>query len=229
MPQDPGITWFNTQFYPDRRTCRAVRYEDGIIPRLREPHVGLFTPWGPRYSWEQRGTEILEHDKEVAVLEHLAGILREWKSIFLGKQFTWLFLGADLYGTRINHLPPAVVSEYFRSLEGWIARIIPEARLELWSDYDQIAAPLRQIITVAPGGYFSQSVITRAQRTAQAMQRGGDPLAYLAERLVEAAIIGMRFPRPIKISCVGRHKDDGVDGDLPRLYLVPEDLHAPWM
>ena len=37
---------------------------------------------------------------------------------------------------------------------------------------------------------------------------------YLTERLTEAEIIETLY-RPIKISAVGRHKDDGVDGNLP--------------
>jgi len=60
------------------------------------------------------------------------------------------------------------------------------------------------------------------------MGKGGDPKEYLVERLAEAMFIETTL-HPIKISCVARHKDDKVDWELPRLYFLPERLHAPWL
>lgn len=226
--KDLGVKWFNTVFYPQRKTARAVRYEDGVLPRLRQEEVILFTPWGPRYNWETRGEIIQEGDKEIEALNFLATILEEWKQNMPNKHFRWMFLGADLYGTRINPLPVEVVKHYFVSLAEWLPQILPEAKFRLWSEFDQLAEAYRRRIRSNFEQYVDSNLLQRAIRTAEAMGKGGDPKEYLVERLAEAMLIEEMF-HPIKISCVGRHKDDKVDLELPRLYFLPERLHAPWL
>lgn len=225
--QDAGVKWFNTQFYPTRKTGRAVRLEDGVLPRLREEEITLFTPWGPRYSFESRGVTMREGDKEVEALKFLAMLLRELQQNMPGKTFRWLFLGADLYGTRINSLPCEVVADYFASLEEWLQRLLPLATFQRWSQRDDEAEPYRQAVRENFAELVRPSVIARANLTAHAMGRNSSAREYLVERVAEAILIEETL-RPIKISCVGRHKDDGVDGDLPRLYFLSERLHAPW-
>ncbi|MCK9345401.1 MAG: hypothetical protein M0P64_04810 [Candidatus Pacebacteria bacterium] len=225
--RDPGVKWFNTIFYPKTYTGRAVRYEDGVLPRLRQAEVTLFTPWGPRYSWETRGVEIKDGDKELAVLRFFASMLEEWKRNMPGKKFRWLFLGADLYGTRINHLPEWVVREYFTNLKKKISALLPGVEFHCWSEFDRQAEwyrewALQDLLIVG------RPVIARAHQTARAMKRGGDAQQYLAERLAEARHVEGVI-HPIKLSCVARHKDHGVDLALPRLYLLPRELHAPWL
>ncbi|HEY4496773.1 MAG TPA: hypothetical protein VI432_01310, partial [Candidatus Paceibacterota bacterium] len=87
------------------KTARAVRLEDGVIPRLKEESVTFFTPWGPRYDYEVRGSEIEDSHREIDLLKFLARILGEFKKNMPGRKFRWIFLGADLYGVKINHLP----------------------------------------------------------------------------------------------------------------------------
>jgi hypothetical protein len=226
--EDVGVKWFNTVFYPQRRAGRAVRFENGVLPRLRAPEVTFFTPWGPRYSWETRGVVIQEGDREVEVLNFLARLLGELRQNMPGKSFRWVLLGADLYGTRINGLPCEVVTNYFESLTQWLGQILPIAEFQLWSQFDKKAEEYRREIRVDFDDLISPELLSRTNRTARAMGRGGDPKEYLVERLVEAALVEEAF-HPIKISCVARHKDDEVDGALPRLYFLPEHLHAPWL
>lgn len=225
--QDPGVKWFNTVFYPQQKTARAVRYEDGVLPRLHQNEPRLFTPWGPRYRWRERGVEIGPDDKEVEVLTFFSRMLEGWRQNMLGKKFTWLFLGADLYGTRVNGLPEEPVGAYFGSLRRWLEKILPLGEFRLWSEFDQEAETLRGRIRLDLHQRLSWSVFDRARRTS-VMMRGGAVEAYLTERLTEADLIETLY-RPIKVSAVGRHKDDGVDGDLPRLYFLPERLWAPWL
>lgn len=224
--QDLGVRWFNTVFYPQRKTARAVRYEGCVLPRLRENEVTLFTPWGPRYYWQERGTEIGPNDKEVEVLTFFSRMLKEWRENMPGKKFTWLFLGADLYGTRINGLPEEPVGLYFENLRWWLAEILPLAEFRLWSEFDQEAAPLRERVGADLHQRLSRLIIDRARRTSRVM--GGAAETYLTERLTEADLIETLY-RPIKVSAVGRHKDAEVDGSLPRLYFLPETLWAPWL
>lgn len=229
MPeQDAGVKWFNTVFYPKNRTGRAVGYEDKILPRLRETEVTLFTPWGPRYKWEIRGVIIRQEDKEVDALNVLAALLGDWRENMPGKEFRWMVLAADLYGTRINNLPDAVVAKYFMSLQEWVHEILPVAEFHLWSEFDEQAEQYRRWVRERSDTMLHYQLVHRATLVAHAMARGGDPKAYLVERIAEAMLIEHML-HPIKISCVPRGKDDNVDWDLPRLYLLPERLHAPWL
>ena len=223
--EDPGVKWFNTVFYPKMKTGRAVRYEEGVLPRFRKNKITLFTPWGPRYSWEKRGMFIQNKDKESEVLKFLATLLSELQNNMPGKSFRWLFLGADLYGTRINHLPEVVVANYFASFAQKLYRIIPMAEFKLWSEFDEEAGWYRMNDVMSR---ISKNVLIRAKKTARAMGRNSSAEEYLTERLAEAGLIEETL-RPIKISCVARLKDDDVDWELPRLYFLPEHLHAPWL
>lgn len=225
---DTGVKWFNTIFFPQRKTARAARYEDGVLPRLREKDITLFTPWGPRYGWEDRGTVIQEGDKEVEVLSVLTKLLGELQQNMPDKSFRWVFLGADLYGTRINNLPDEVVARHFDSLALRLNRVVPSAEFLLWSELDNIAEEYRREVCADFDSLISHSILTRAHQTAHAMGRNSSAKEYLVERLAEAMVIEHTL-KPIKISCVARYKDDDVDWELPRLYFLPERLHAPWL
>jgi hypothetical protein len=230
MPNDPALTWFQCQFYPERKTGRAMNFEgpDGVLGRFAQREVTLFTPWGPRYDWQVRGAVIQAGHREVILLEFLAGLLAQLQVNMPDRQFQWTFLAADLYGVRINHLPVEVVEMYYASLEQWLAMYLPGACLRRWSEFDLVAEPYRQAVYRNYAGEFKPELVARAIKTAEAMGRGGDAAAYLVERLAEARLVE-DYLRPVKLSCVGRHKDQGVDGELPVLYLVPPQLHAPWL
>lgn len=229
--QDLFVKWIRTEFHPKNRAARAVLFEEMIIPRFREDVITLFTPWGPRYGWKNRGVMIAENDSEYRLLTHLAGLYDQIRNRAEGRQIDWVFLAADLYGTRINDLPADIVSEYFANLERVIALVLPIARFEYWSDYDVTASVYRQAIKSAIESMFCQideNLFKRAKTTASKFQESGDPTDYLIERATEAILIEEKY-HPIKISCAPRHKDDKVDLNLPRLYVVPENLMAPWL
>jgi hypothetical protein len=226
--QDPGVKWFNTDFYPHHKTARAARYEQGVLPRLRQESVALFTPWGPRYSWESRGIAIQPNHKEVEALHFLAVLLEEWKRMMPNKTFRWMFLGADLYGTRVNALPADVSAGYFSSVREWLARLLPEAEFRLWSEFDEAAEAYRIQVRERFATLVDWKLLHRATETAHAMGGNCSPNDYLIERFAEAMLIEQTL-HPIKISCVGRYKDDKVDWELPRLYFLPESLRAPWL
>ena len=226
--QNSGVKWFNTVFYPQKKTGRAVRYEDGILPRLREKDITLFTPWGPRYSWERRGVSIQESDREIEALNYLVALFFELQQNMPDKNFRWVVLGADLYGTRINNLPMEVVANYYRGFEEWLHKIMPQAEFWLWSQLDNDAEEYRRRAKTDLDKLVGRSIISRANQTARMMGRNSSAKEYLIERLAEAMFIEQAL-KPVKISCVARHKDDEVDWQLPRLYLLPERLHAPWL
>lgn len=224
---DPGVKWFNTIYFPLKKTARASLYEEKILPRLRNEDVFLFTPWGPRYDWENRGSIIKETDTEIESIRYLSQLLAELKKGMPGKEFRWLFLGADLYGTKINNLPPEAVSNYFNSLKSWLYEILPDAKFQLWSEFDGKADNYRQKVAQNFNGYVDGNLLSRTAKTAHSMGSNSVPNTYIIERIAEAILIEETF-RPIKISCVARHKDDKVDFELPRLYFLPNRLQTPW-
>ncbi len=227
--QDQAVKWFNTEFYPPlhKGLGHSVRYDDGVLPRLRRSRIIFFTPWGPRYGWSQRGTTIVDGDREVALLRYLAELYASLADRFGSDRLSWLFLGADLYGTKINSLPPEVVVDYFASLRGWIGRLLPTAEFRLWSEFDHQAESFRRLFRGRVKAFVGPEVIDQADKVAR--HRGSaDAQPYLVERLAEAALIELIY-EPIKLSCVDSRKDSEVDLDLPRLYLVPPGLRAPWM
>lgn len=226
--QDAGVKWFNTVFYPKNRKGSAVRYEDGILPRLRKDNITFFTPWGPRYDYEKRGVIVRESDREVEVLKFLTNLFAEIKKNMPDKNIQWIFLGADLYGTRINSLPEEIVRDYFSSLSRALVQLIPMVEFRLWSQFDSEAEEYREMIRVDFKDMINQSVVYRAEETARRMKRNSSAKEYIVERIAEAMLIEATFA-PIKISCVAKHKDHGVDGNLPILYLLPENLQAPWL
>lgn len=228
---DPDVKWFATVFYPKNKKARAAEYEHGVLARLcghDGSEIILFTPWGPRYDWEKRGIDIKAEDKEIETLNFLAALLAKWREKMPSKKFHWVFLGADLYGTRINNLPEDAVAGYFASLAKWLGQILPEAEFRLWSEFDKEVENSRKNIWENFGDFVDANLLLRAEKTAQVMARGSDPKAYLVERITEAMFIEQTY-RPIKISCVPKYKDDKVDWVLPRLYLIPTNLQAPWL
>lgn len=220
----PGLVWFHSQLFPAMSCGRPTRYENGVLPRLAEPKVTVFIPWGPRYAWRERGVSIQGNDKEVVTLRRLAHIQRQLSSHMPATKWDWFFLAADLYGFRLNHLEPAIVKDYFGSLSEWLPKLIPDAKLRYWSEFDEQAKPVRDQLAKEP---ISLSLLSRAEQTAE---RGGFGNAknYLIERMTEARLIEELY-RPIKMSLAPKHKDVGVDGNLPCIYMVPKTLQAPWL
>lgn len=226
--KDYAIRWFNTCFYPKYRKARAVLYEERILPRLREQEITFFTPWGPRYNWQERGLEIKKADKELKAIRLLTAILNHFQVNMPGKVFKWIFLGADLYGVKINKLPVEVVQAYFLNLENILRQLLPGSEFILWSEFEQDVEQYRAEVGKNFRKYITPEVMERAKKTSEQIENAGDWKRYLVERVAEAMFMEDIF-RPIKISCAPRYKDDIVDYELPRLYFVPERLHAPWL
>ena len=228
--QDLDVKRFYTRLYPKIKLSskpKAVRMQE-ILARLRKETVVLFTPWGPRYDLKKRGVTIRGADREIETLRFLAHTAWKLSRVMPSKRIRWLFLGADIYGTRINNLPVEETAAYFSNLKNWVAELMPAAEFRLWSEFDSEAETYRHRAAERMNELVSRDIQNRAAETAVRMGRGGDSRAYIVERLAEAEFIEERFS-PIKISCAPRHKDTGVDRELPRLYLLPRELQTPWL
>lgn len=229
---EKGLKWFNTEFFPIRRRRigggKARFYDEGVLPQLRLGKLRLFTPWGPRYTIGQRGSIIQLPDPEVKTLNELRTMYRELKDNMPGFEIEWIILGADLYGTN-NGLDQGAVAEYFDCIKKLSIEMLPGSSFKLWSVLaaQPTAQRYRKWVSEHWQGMLSVSTLQRAKTTAQ--KRGlGSADGYLIERLTEAFTIDCLYS-PIKVSLAPPHKDEEVDGPLPRLYIIPPELQTPWL
>lgn len=223
---DPGIKWFNCRWYPSHKQEGSVQYHtaDGTLTRLRKPQVTLFTPWGPCYHPESLATR--GYDRERRTLAFLAETL--WQlEMNLPREWRWILLGADLYGTRLNGLSDEAVHTYFAKVSMLVHEYLPQAEWHLWSAYDTLVQTKRGQAEAELPRRISGTVKQRAKHTSE--RRGfGSFESYLIERLTEAFYVEETWA-PIKLSLAPRHKDSEVDAELPRLYVVPPELRTPWL
>ena len=228
--EDCLVKYFINVIYPGRKKGTAIGFEDGIIPRLRKDHINFFTPWGPRYSWKERGVTINEDDKEIQLLKLFSLFLEELKSIkTIKKKINWIFLGADIYGYKINNIPEDVVKEYFSSLKYWLKQIIPESEFKLWSEFNYLSKFLRSDVS----NFLTKDNWVRLDKRNKKSNISLNPIMgstkdYIFERLLEAYLIECLY-QPVKISCAPSYKDWILDLDLPRLYITPSHLQVPWL
>lgn len=82
---------------------------------------------------------------------------------------------------------------------------------------------------------LSPTKILEAKKAAERRSGYTDPsrieeaaYAYLRERIIEAEIIEQKY-KPIKVSAVPKNKDNEVDRDLPRIYILPDWWEFPWL
>ncbi|OHB20199.1 MAG: hypothetical protein A2666_00965 [Parcubacteria group bacterium RIFCSPHIGHO2_01_FULL_47_10b] len=228
--EDPSFRWFHTIFYPTHKTESAYRYEeeDGVCSRMLEKRVTLFTPWGPKYSCQEKGVTLLSGSPETKTLLRLREIWDMLTMHMPDRTFSWEFLFADWYGYGINNLPQPSVLEYFRNMEYMLAEYLPDAVFTYWSAMRELAQPFREHAHVHLETMVSSEVVQDAQATAQKLGCAGNPSDYLVERIAEARFIEETL-HPVKISCVRSQKNREVDGNIPCLYLLPQRFHAPWL
>lgn len=196
--------------------------------RLSGIPLPLFIPWGYR--------PVGKPSIECSVLDRI----QKYTEMFNKRRIpvTPLIMPADLYATEINGVDQSLVNDYFsfitREAEAKGFQVIPWSliRSENNSQYQIMASNLTENVI---RGLLENPVIDKALETAtkrvsikseQAIRDSA--LAYLRERICEAEIIEEKF-KPIKLSLVGKNKDNGVDRSLPRLYIIPEEQQFPWL
>ena len=210
----------------------------------RDSALRLFTPWGPPYNKEALD---LREGSEIKTLKKLAEIARLFASYEIDVQ--WVILGADLYGTEINRLgrldgPPRiseeVVKRYFSNLNRALLVRLPQAKLYLWSQirFEHQTAYSRyqeDYNTERIGQLIGETLLKQMTYTAKLICRLSSKeeaeimaLRYLKERISEALLVEEIW-QPIKISLAPPGKDEIVDMNLPRLYLIPKELQTPWL
>lgn len=190
----------------------------------------LFVPWGVRPNGNFGQSEVAALDRIQKVQDEL------WKNNIASKV---LLMPADLYATEVNkQVNPDQVREYFEQVttEGnnRYFSVVPwsSIREKFMEDYQRLSAELttRAIQELIPWQVI-QSAIKSAGRRSGFTTRAevqASAFNYLRERLCEAVIIEENY-KPIKVSVGAKYKDNFVDRDLPRVYVMPSELQFPWL
>lgn len=183
----------------------------------------IFIPWGFRPNGSFGYKELLAMDN-----------IDEALFIISQRKITpkVILMPADIYATEVNGLPKETVNKYFLSVEqegknrGY--QILPWSQIR--NDNLQRYKSLNKQYTVEEiSQILPKFVIESAIKAAEKRgQKKDSAFAYLRERLCEAEIIENTL-KPIKISMVAKNKDESVDLNLPRFYLLPENLQFPWL
>jgi hypothetical protein len=217
-----------------RRQFKSTNPEE-ILVKLWEKSVSgeelfLFTPWGPRYGYETRGTEIEPGDKEDVALEELAKTTSDIRKA--GFSVTNLLMYADLYGTEVNGLPVDVVRAYGQSLKKAATNRLQDPLVKPWSairmDAQTMYAALCAQISEMFGTYVSEGTFEKMVKVGERFNPGSgreSSRKYCIERVVEARMIDLLYD-PIKASMVIPEKDE-LDGSLKRVYVI--NNRAPWL
>lgn len=200
-----------------------------IKSRATKETLILFVPWGMRTEGQP--------ELEKIAMRRIQSVEEKLRTRGINAQT--LIMPADLYATEVNNqVSRETAEQYFPFItqiaigQGFKIKPWSEIRAENAQIYTKLAAQLtpeeirnllkQGVITRAldaasrRSGYFSESDIERSA------------FAYLRERICEAEIVEDIY-KPVKVSVVSKSKDTGVDRDLPRLYIIPENLQFPWL
>jgi len=228
--------YFAWKTLSDTRIYNPVRPEE-IIKRIFAnrsspiaPPLCLFVPWGVRPQGEFGYPE-------KAVLDRIRSLQVNLSQRNINAQV--LIMPADLYATEVNQqVNKDQIAKYFEDVTNWaymrgfFVKPWSAIRQENMDIYQQratelkkekleqmfIPAKIEEAISAAGrrSGYKTESDIQQAA------------FSYLRERVCEAEIIESVY-KPIKVSAVSKNKDNDVDRELPRLYIIPNELLFPWL
>lgn len=209
-------------------------YPNTVIRRMYESRLSgiplpLFIPWGFRTTGEP--------NKEFFVLDR---ILQFTDTLLRprGIRSEVIIMPADLYATEINGIDPNLVNTYFEfvaseaRLRGFKVAPWSKIREENQAQYrrrtDQLSN--KTIQELLPNPVIDKAIEAAEKRVIARSTRLAEQSAfsYLRERMCEAEIVEEKY-RPIKVSVVAINKDNGVDGNLPRLYIIPLEEQFPWI
>lgn len=190
----------------------------------------LFVPWGVRPKGEFGDLEktVLERIRSLQVILNKRGINAQV-----------LIMPADLYATEINRqVGNDEAEKYFErvtlwsNMTGFFAKPWSNIRQDNLAEYQKRSTELtNEEITKILGKNIVNEALEAAGRRSGYNDKAEiekAAFAYLRERICEAEIIETVY-KPIKVSAVGKNKDNGVDRELPRIYILPSELQFPWL
>ena len=229
FPQNAEAAWAAT---------KLLLVEDGsyfgdILSRFamssRAKPLTLFVPWGVRPAGEF-GSKEKEALDAVQKYQQLLGRNGVYSNV--------LVMPADVYATEVNNYEANEASRYFSTVTRAALRKgfevtpwsqIRQANKRMYDRIIQREASLESLWRSTPKSLWGDLLNAATRRSKQDKDEVAKAaFDYLKERVAEARIIDDVY-KPIKISMVSPKKDNVVDRDLPRLYILPRNLRFPWM
>lgn len=190
----------------------------------------LFVPWGVR-------PEGNFGKPEEDALNRIQEVRNSLRKNDIGSKV--LLMPADLYATEVNkQVNKEQARKYFEQVAGAGRdrgfNVVPWSaiREEYMDDYQRLAAELTidAVKELVPKYVIESAKKAAGRRSGFTTEAEIDAAAfrYLRERLCEAVIIEEKY-KPIKVSAVAKYKDNFVDRELPRVYVMPSELQFPWL
>jgi hypothetical protein len=210
-------------------------YEQDVRTRLQGASdvrpITLFVPWGVRPFGEPG-------DSEWVGLETIASYQRVLTSCGIANEV--LLMPADVYAIEINGYDWGMATTYFnwvwKRAEGMGFTVIPwsiirDQNEERYNNVLRWEANIDALWRSIPKSLWYKDLLSTAYRrstgtTDQEIKESA--FRYLRERIAEARVIESVY-KPIKLSMVSPTKDNIVDCQLPRLYLLPQESRFPWL
>jgi hypothetical protein len=194
------------------------------------PYTTLFTPWGVRPEGQFGNSE-------QNVLDRISSLRDRLDELKIPSQV--LLMPADVYATEVNRqVSQERADDYFSQVteagkqRGFIVEPWSQIRERSWIRYTKRAEELtpEAIRSILPASVIAEAQGAATRRSGFSSQSDIEEamFRYLRERICEAEIIDSWY-KPIKVSAVANLKDNGVDRNLPRIYIVPPELQFPWL
>lgn len=190
----------------------------------------LFVPWGVRPQGNFGAPERLVL-KRIKDLEDKLRMNSVWTNVCI--------MPADLYATEVNRqVSPEKAVEYFARVTE--AAEVRKFSVKPWSQireenrdrYQKRSAELTEdtIREILPSSIIGEALGAARRRSGYYFESDIKAAAfrYLRERICEAEIVEDTM-KPIKLSGVTKKKDNFVDRNLPRIYVIPPELQFPWL
>ncbi|MEK9143510.1 MAG: hypothetical protein AAB481_02700, partial [Patescibacteria group bacterium] len=184
-------------------------------------------------------TRILTYDYDLAALNRVKRY-SDQLARYYGAPNAVLIMPADVYAIEINGDNPDRVTTYFSeirvaandlgfSVQPWSA--IREQNLDLYEEILQWECSPEALFRSTPKALWYDGLFPAALSRNSALGEDAvhqSAFRYLQERIVEARVIEAVYT-PIKLSMVSKQKDDIVDRELPRVYILEKELKFPWL
>ncbi len=230
IPQNVLSVWEATA----RLSTEKIIYNGDILSRLaastNETPLTLFVPWGVR----PEGNFGEREQAALTCIQNYQSLLDTYAIAS-----TVLIMPADVYAIEVNGYAWEPTTNYFNrvtcaaetkkfQVKPW--SVIREENKETYTRILAGEASPESLWRSLPKSVWGDLLTAAYRRTKQKGDAAITKAAfdYLKERIAEARIIESVY-RPIKLSMVSPKKDDVVDCDLPRLYLLPQSLRFPWI
>jgi len=224
--------YFAWQYFESLKSSNPV-FPEKIITRLMKSHLlqeplTIFIPWGVRPEGEPKF--------EDAIMDKIQNFANQLTSFGISSQV--LIMPADLYATEVNNIDQDLTDNYFSKISdkaiqrGFKVKSWSEIRNTNYGDYQKLSSTLTgdEIKKILPEEFIFKAIQTARKRSGYTEKEDVENAAYryLRERICEAEIIEKSYS-PIKFSLVSKNKDNYVDRNLPRIYVVPQGLQFPWL